>query len=319
MLARKILLIATLLLPTAGITQTAQKPMQIIVPFAPGASADGIGRILAAELTSRLSRQVVVENKAGAGGSLGLLTVAKAAPDGDTLAIAATGALVINPHFPNASPIDPLRDLVPIAKLIEIPVVLVANPSVGPASVQDLVARSKASPNGVNYGSTGVNSGQHLAMELLKQATGANLVHVPYRGSAPAVTDLLGGQIPVASVDLTSAYPHIAAGTLRPLGVAERKRSTLVPQVPTIAEGGVPGFGREPGFIGLFAPAGTPPAAIKKLTREIREILAVPEVQARVRSLAVDVAYLDDVAFAEFLVAESAKWKQALRSIGLTN
>lgn len=319
MLARQILLMTALLLPTTGITQTAQKPIQIIVPFAPGASADGIGRVLAAELTTRLGRQVVVENKAGAGGSLGLLSVAKAPPDGDTLAIAATGALVINPHFPNASPIDPLRDLVPIAKLIEIPVVLVANPTLGPASAQDLIARSKTNPNGLNYGSTGVNSSQHLAMELLKQATGANLVHVPYRGSAPAVTDLLGGQIPIASVDLTSAYPHITAGTLRALGVAERKRSALVPQVPTIAEGGVPDFGREPGFIGLFAPAGTPTAVIKNLTREIREILARPDVQARVRSLAVEVAYLDDVAFADFLAAESAKWKLALRAIGLTN
>ena len=319
MLARHIWLIGLLLLPTPGMAQTVQKPVQIIVPFAPGASADGIGRILAAERTGRLGRQVVVENKAGAGGSLGLLSVAKAAPDGDTLAVAATGALVINPHFPNASPIDPLRDLVAIAKLIEIPVVLVANPTLGPASVQDLITRSKTSPNGMNYGSTGVNSGQHLAMELLKQATGANLIHVPYRGSAPAVTDLLGGQVPIASVDLTSAFPHIAAGTLRALGVADRKRSALVPEVPTIAEGGVPGFGREPGFIGLFAPAGTPTPVIKKLTREIREILAVPEVQTRVRSLAVEVAYLDDLAFAEFLAAESAKWKVALRSIGLTH
>src|SRR5215210_3622029 len=260
MLARRVVLGAALFLPTLGLAQTSQKPIQIVVPFAPGASADGIGRILAAELTNRLGRQVVVENKAGAGGSLGLLAVAKASPDGDTLAIAATGALVINPHFPNASPIDPLRDLVPIAKLIEIPVVLVANPNVGPASVKDLIERSKTSPNGVNYGSTGVNSGQHLAMELLKRATGGNLVHVPYRGSAPAVTDLLGGQIPIAAVDLTSAYSHIQAGSLLALGLADKKRSPLVPQVPTIAEAGGPGFGREPGLIGRFGPAGTPDA-----------------------------------------------------------
>src|SRR4051812_11136266 len=242
-LAWRILLGALLFGPVLSFAQTSQKPIQIIVPFAPGASADGIGRILAAELTNRLGRQVVVENKPGAGGSLGLGAVAKAPPDGDTLAIAATGALVINPHFPNASPIDPLRELAPIAKLIEIPVVLVASPNIGPSSIQDLIARSKSSPNGMNYGSTGVNSGQHLAMELLKRATGANLIHVPYRGSAPAVTDLLGGQIPIASVDLTSAYPHIAAGTLKALGLADKRRSGLVPNVPTIEEGGVPGFG----------------------------------------------------------------------------
>jgi tripartite-type tricarboxylate transporter receptor subunit TctC len=294
--------------------------MQIIVPFAPGASADGIGRIMATELGPRLGRQVVVENKPGGGGALGLVTVAKATPDGDTLGIAATGALVIAPHLPAAaSPLDPLRELAPIAKLIEIPLVVVANPASGPKTIAEMIARSKETPSGLSYGSTGVNSGQHLTMEMLKRATGANLVHVPYRGSAPAVTDVLGGQITVACVDLTSAYPHIQAGTLLALGVTEAKRSALVPQVPTIAEGGVPGFGRAGGFIGLFTTAGTPDPVIQKLTNEVRDILAKPEVQARVRQLAVDVAYADAAAFKSFLAAESAKWKQTLQSIGLTN
>jgi len=316
MLLRRALLSALLLWPACGLAQPT-KPMQIVVPFAPGASADGIARIVAAELGPIFSRQVVVENKPGAGGSLGLVAVAKAPPDGDTLAVAATGALVINPHIPNGSPLDPLRELAPIAKLIEIPIVLVANPARGPKSVTELIARAKASPDGVSYGSTGVNSAQHLAMELLKRKTGANLVHVPYRGSAPAVTDLLGGQISVASVDLTSAYPHIQAGTLMALGVVEAERSPLVPQVPTIAEAGVPDFGGESGFIGLFAPAGTPDPVIKKLSRTVGYILASPDVQAKVRLLAVQVAYADDVAFASFLARESAKWKQAVQSIGL--
>jgi tripartite-type tricarboxylate transporter receptor subunit TctC len=307
-----------LLLPASAPAQT-QKTMQIIVPFAPGASADGISRIVATELGARLGRQIVVENKPGAGGSLGLITLAKAPADGDTLAVGATGALVIGPHMPNAPPLDPLRDLAPIAKLIDIPIVVVANPQSGPKSIAELIARAKQNPNGVSYGSTGVNSGQHLAMELLKQATGANLVHVPYRGSAPTVTDVLGGQITVACVDLTSAYPHIQAGGLLALGVTSSVRSALVPNVPTIAEAGVAGFGREGGFIGLFAPAGTPEPAIKRLSAEIKALLAVPDVQERVRQLAVDTAYLDDVAFARFLAAESAKWKEALRSIGLTN
>ncbi|MFL5098722.1 MAG: Bug family tripartite tricarboxylate transporter substrate binding protein [Xanthobacteraceae bacterium] len=310
---------AMLLWPALAAAQLSQKTMQIVVPFAPGASADGIGRIIATELSARLGRQVLVENKPGAGGSLGLMAVAKAPADGDTLAIAATGALVINPHLQNATAFDPLRDLVPIAKLIEIPIVLVANPASGPKSVVELIAQAKTNPGGVSYGSTGVNSGQHLAMEMLKQATGANLVHVPYRGSAPAVTDLLGGQISVASVDLTSAYPHIQAGTLIALGLADEKRSALVPQIPTIAEQGVPGFGRPSGFIGLFAPAGTPAATIRRLTNEIRDSLATADVQARVRQLAVDVAYLDDATFARFLAAESAKWKQTIQSLGVTN
>jgi tripartite-type tricarboxylate transporter receptor subunit TctC len=315
----RIVLALTMLLPASALAQTSQKAIQIIVPFAPGASADGIGRILAAELAPRLGRSVIVENRVGAGGSLGLVVVSKAPADGDTLAIAATGALVINPHIPNTSPIDPLRDLVPVARLIEISIVVVANRDVGPKSMEELIAKSKASLGGINYGSTGVNSSQHISMELLRRATGANLVHVPYRGSAPAIADLLGGQIPVACVDLTSAYAYIQSGSVIALGLADLKRSALIPQVPTIAEAGVPGFGREPGFIGLMATTGTPSTVIKKLSGEIREILATPAVQARVRPLAVDVAYLDDTAFGSFLASESAKWKQTLQSLGLTN
>jgi tripartite-type tricarboxylate transporter receptor subunit TctC len=317
MLVKYALALTALLLPASLVAQTTQKTIQIIVPFAPGASADGIARIIGSELGQRLERQVVIENKAGAGGSLGLVIVAKALPDGNTLAIGAPGALVINPHLPNATLIDPLRDLAPIAKLVEIPIVLVSNLDVGPKSIPELIARSKMSSNGLSYASTGVNSAQHLDMELLKQATGANLVHVPYRGSAPAMTDVLGGQVPLASVDLTSAYPYIQAGRVIALGLADNKRTPLAPQIPTIAESGVPGFGRAPGFIGLFAPAGTPAAVIKKYSNEIREILATPEVQAKIRLLSMQVAFLDDIAFAKFLASESAKWKLALQSIGL--
>ena len=313
------LLVAALLLWPIAAPAHAQKAMQIVVPFAPGASADGIARIVASELAARLGRQVVVENKPGAGGSLGLVAVAKAPPDGDTLGVGATGALVINPHLQTGSPLDPPRDLTPVAKLIDIPLVLVTHPVTGPKSIAELIALAKARPEGVSYGSTGVNSSQHLAMEMLKQATGANLVHVPYRGSAPAVTDVLGGQIALASVDLTSAYPHIQAGSLRALALADPSRSALVPQVPTIAEQGVAGFAGASGFIGLFAPAGTPAPVVKRLSQEVAAMLATPEVQARVRQLAVDVAYADDVAFGNLLAAESERWKQALKSIGLTN
>ena len=317
MLAKFALALAALLLPASIVAQTTHRTIQIIVPFAPGASADGIGRIIGSELGQRLGRQVVIENKAGAGGSLGLVIAAHAPPDGDMLAIGAPGALVINPHLPNPTPIDPLRDLVPIARLVEIPIVLVSNPDVGPKSIPELIARSKTSSNGLSYGSTGVNSAQHLDMELLKLATGANLVHVPYRGSAPAITDLLGGIVPLASVDLTSAYPYIQAGRLIALGLLDNKRTPLAPEIPTIAEAGVPGFGREPGFIGLFAPAGTPAAIIKKYSNEIRGILASPAVQAKIRVLAMQVAFLDDVAFATFLTNASEKWKLSLQSIGL--
>jgi tripartite-type tricarboxylate transporter receptor subunit TctC len=289
--------------------------MRIVVPSTPGGGSDTFARLVAQHLAMVLGQQVVVENKPGAGGSLGLMVLAKTSPDGDTLSVGATGALVISPHLPGAPPFDPLRELAPVAKLIDVPLVVVANPNSGPKSIEELIARSKAAPAGMSYGSTGVNSGQHLTMELLKKATGANLVHVPYRGSAPAVTDTVAGQIPVAIVDLTSAHPHVKAGTLVALGVPHLRRTPMAPNIPTVAEAGVPGFGRIGGFIGLFAPAGTPPAIVKRLSREVDAILASPEVQAKVRLLSVEPAYADDVGFARMLAEESAKWKELLQAM----
>ncbi|HEX4554918.1 MAG TPA: tripartite tricarboxylate transporter substrate binding protein [Xanthobacteraceae bacterium] len=315
---RTALILAMLALAGPAPAQSPQKPIEIIVPFAPGASADGIARLIGQNLALRLGRPVTIENKAGAGGTLGLVALAKSPPDGDTLAIGATGALVISPNLPGAS-FDPLRELAPVARLIEIPIVVVANRDTGPQTIAEMIARSKQSPNGLSYGSTGVNSGQHLVMEFLKKATGAHLVHVPYRGSAPAVTDLLGGQIPLASVDLTSALPHIAAGRLIALGVPSPKRTSLAPDIPTIAEAGVPGFARAAGFIGLFAPAGTPRLVVRRLSVAIGETLATPDAQAKVRLLAAEPAYADDETFAAFLATESARWKESLAAMPASN
>ena len=311
---RRCLLFAMLVVSGPALAQTSQRTISIIVPFAPGASADGISRLIGMELGARLNRQVVVENKPGAGGSLGLQLLAKAPPDGDTLAVGATGALVVSPHLPNPGTFDPLRDLAPIARLIDIPIVVVANADTGPKSIKDMIERSKAVPAGLNYASTGVNSGQHLAVELLKQRSGAKLTHVPYRGSAPAVTDVLGGQIPLASVDLTSAHAHIKGGKLLALGVTSARRAALAPEIPTIGES-VSGYARAPGFIGLFAPAGTPAALVRQLSREVEQIMAKPDVRAKVLLLSVEPAYEDDAAFAKFLAAESAEWKEALKSL----
>src|SRR5262249_23489322 len=223
MRVRAAVLLAALLLCDAALAQT-QKPIRIIVPFAPGASADGIARAVGIELGHRLGRTVIVENNVGAGGTLGLTMLAKSPPDGDTLGVGATGALLINPYLPNSTAPDLLRDLVPVAKMIEVGVLVAAHPDIGPKSIADLIVQSKARPGGLSYGSTGVYTGQHITMELFKKATGANLTHIPYRGSAPAVIDLIAGQIPLAAVDITSAYPHVVAGRLRALGMAETKR-----------------------------------------------------------------------------------------------
>jgi tripartite-type tricarboxylate transporter receptor subunit TctC len=307
---------AWVLSPGIARAQTPPKPIQIIVPFAPGASADGAARIVASELGTRLGgRQVVVENKAGAGGVLGVQVLAKSPPDGDTLGIAASGALLLSPNLPKDPGPDLLRDIVPVAKIIDIAIVLVANPATGPKSVMEMIERSKTTPGGLTYGSTGTNSSQHLSIELLKKRTGANLVHVPYRGSAPAIVDLIGGQIPLASVDITSAYPHIQSGRAIALGVIDSKRFPVTPELPTIAEGGVPGFGRSSGFIGLFAPAGTPAPVVKRISAAVAAILATPAAQAAAKNLTSAASYQDDESFARFLATESASWREALASL----
>ena len=314
----RVLLLAILLLPASALAQTSQKTIRIIVPFAPGASADGIARAISIDLGKRTGKTVVVENMTGAGGSQGLVTLAKSPPDGDTLGVGATGALLINPHITGSNAPDLLRELVPVAKLIEVGIVVVANPKTGPKSITDMLARAKASPQGISYGSTGTNTGQHLSMEMLKAATGANLVHIPYRGSAPAIVDLVAGQIPVASVDITSAYPHIVAGRAVALGMAEARRSRAAPEIPTIGKSGVLGFGRAGGFIGLFAPAGTPAAVVKRTSDEVRQILASPAIAANLKALTVSAAYEDEAAFAQFLATETERWKQTLRSLNLS-
>jgi len=306
------LLLAVLALPGAA---HAQKPIQIIVPFAPGGSADGIGRILATELSAKLGRQVYVENKPGAGGSLGLTVLAKAPPDGDTLSIAATGALVINPHVPGSTGFDPVKELAPVAKLISIPLVLVANPKIGPKTVKEMIEKSKATPAGLSFGSTGVNSSQHLSIEMFKKVTGANLVHIPYRGSGPAALAAVAGDVPLTSTDLTAAHENIKVGNLTALGVTSINRSKLAPDIPTLAEGGVPGFAGPASFIGIFAPLGTPPAVIRKLSTEIAAILARPDVQAKIATLSVEPDYADEAAFGAYLVAESVKIKEIIKTL----
>src|SRR5439155_7177830 len=313
------LLLTMLALPGAALAQPSQKPIRIIVPFAPGASADGIARAIANDLGARMGRPVVVENRVGAGGSLGLTMVAKAPPDGDTLGIGATGALLIDPNLPGSTSPSLLRELAPVAKLIDVATVVAANPMTGPKSIRELIERGKTTPAGLTYGSTGVNTSQHISMEIMAKATGAKLVHVPYRGSAPAVVDALAGQIPVVSVDLTSAYPHIQAGRLIALGIHDGKRFSVAPEIPTTAEAGVPGSGRASGFLGLFTTAGTPAPAVRALSQEVQAILATPQVQANVRALTATVAYEDEVAFAKFLDGEFVKWKAALATLTLAH
>jgi tripartite-type tricarboxylate transporter receptor subunit TctC len=310
MLSRRALLGAGLFAPTFAYAQGfPTRNLTMIVPFAPGASSDGIARIVGEKLGEALGKTVVVENRAGGGGTIGLIGLARSAPDGHTLGVGATGALVINPHVPElAVNFKPLQELTPIAKLIDIPLVLVANPESGFRTLAELIARSKERSGGISFGSTGTNSAQHLSVELLKKATGANLVHVPYRGSAPVMTDLLGGQIQMASVDLTSAAPHIKAGKAIPLAVTSLKRVEPAPEIPTIAEIAVPGF-EVTGWIGMLGPAGMDAAIVEQIAAPIRQVQSDATYQSRVRNLACVEAFLGPRDFAAFLERESAKMK----------
>ena len=292
----------------------AQRSVMMIVPFAPGASADSVARIISEKLGELLSRTIVVENKPGAGGSTGLIALSKSPADGATLGVGATGALVINPHVGEGEgKFSPLTQLSPIAKLVDIPLVVVAAKSAGIGDLKDLIARSQATAQGLSFGTTGTNSAQHLSIELLKKATGAKLVHVPYRGSAPVMNDLIGGQIPIGSVDLTAAQAHIASGAVVPLAVTSASRISLAPDIPTVAESGVPGFEIN-AWIGLLGPSGLAPEMISQISQQAKIALADEKVLARVRDNGCVPAYVPAAEFASFLANESARMRDLVKT-----
>lgn len=283
------------------------KSITLIVPFAPGASADGIARLVGKELSLALGQAVVVENKAGAGGALGLISVAKAAPDGYTIGLGATGAIAVNPHLPDAPPLNPQKDLLALSKLADIPLVFVASASSGFGNVQSVLREARRNPSGISCANSGQYTSQHLAAELLASLSQSRLVAVPYRGSGPAVTDVLGGNVPTAMVDLTSAYPHIKSGKLVALGVTSTRRSKVAPEIPTLAEEGVTGYSA-PGWMGLFLPAKTPADVHARLSTAMAAIMAMPHVQAQIIGMAAEPAHLDGPGFATFIATESKKW-----------
>jgi tripartite-type tricarboxylate transporter receptor subunit TctC len=312
-----VLLMSGLLAMQAAADTYPSKSLTLIVPFAPGASADGIARLVGKELSQALGQPVVVENKAGAGGALGLIAVAKAAPDGYTIGLGATGAIAVNPHLPDAPPLNPQKDLQPLIKLADIPLVFVASASSGFGNVQAVIREARRNPAGVSCANSGQYTSQHLAAELLASLSQSRLVAVPYRGSGPAVTDVLGGNVPTAMVDLTSAYPHIKSGKLVALGLTSTSRSKVAPEIPTLAEEGVTGYAA-PGWMGLFLPARTPSEVRARLGSTLASIMALPHVQAQITAMAAEPAYLDGPRFAGFIADESKKWADVISRLSPT-
>lgn len=292
------------------------RPIKLIVPFAPGASSDATARALAHALEPRLGQSVVVENVPGGGGTTGVQNMGRSTPDGHTLSIAAAGAMVIIPLMPGApANWNPEKDILPIARLVDVPLVVVAHPATGPKTLAEAFARSKAAPDGLTFGSTGTNSGMHLAMEFLSFKTGSKMVHVPYRGSAPAVMDAVSGQVPMVAVDLTAALPQIEAGKVTGLAIIGPKRVSFAPKIPSFGDLGYKDYDST-AFLGLFAPMGTPPAIVKTLNDHVGAVVATEDFRKRMHTVALEPSYLDSAGFSKFLVEDRARWRVMLKAIG---
>jgi tripartite-type tricarboxylate transporter receptor subunit TctC len=310
---RKLLSVTLLLAAGAALGQTyPSKPIRYIVPFPPGGSSDLIARVIAPKMSEKLGQPIVVENRPGAGGMLGVDAVAKAAPDGYTIGLAAAGALSSNVHLYPKMPFDPEKDLAPITNLAMIPFFLVANPS-APGSIKELIAQAKAKPGALSYGHGGQGSTMHLAGELLNMLAKVNVTSVPYKGSAPVSSDVLGGTIPFGVVDVPSSIANVRAGKMKALAVTSRTRIAAAPDVPTFEEAGVPGY-EAVGWFGSVAPAGTPKAIIDRLNAETRAALALPDVRERVVAAGTEPATGTPEEFAAYIREETKKWGEVIKA-----
>jgi tripartite-type tricarboxylate transporter receptor subunit TctC len=293
-----------------------QKPVKLIVGFPPGGGVDIIARTISQALSDRLGQPVVVENRSGAGGNIAAEQVARAPADGYTLLVSAVSSLAISASLYKAPRYDLLNDLTPVAVVASVPNVLVVHPSVKATNVKEFIAYVKANPGKVNFGSAGSGTTVHFAGELFKSMANIDMVHVPYKGAAPAMADLLGGQVQVMFDFLSAAAPQIKSGKLRALGVTSTTRSPVLPNVPTIAEAGLPGYAVL-GSFGVMAPAGTPPEVVNRLNRDITAVANLPEVKARLISYAATPERQTPEEFSQVLKAEVAKWAKIVDATGV--
>ena len=290
------------------------KPVRIINPFSPGGSLDLVARLLAKHMSAELGQSVLVENRPGAGGTIGVETVAKAPADGYTLLIVQS-SITINPTLQPKISYDPVRDFAPISKVADYMFFLVAHPSLPVRSVKQLIALDKARPGQLNYASVGVGSGTHLASELFNYMAGTKIVHVPYKGTGQALPDLIGGHVAIM-FGSTSFVPHVKSGKLVALGVTGAARSAALPEVPTIAEAALPGF-EVTAWNALFAPAGTPEAIIKRLNALVREGLAQPEARVAMDKQGLDATPSAPEELARLVRTELDKWAKVIKASGM--
>ena len=302
--------------PDANAQAFPSKPVRLVSPYPPAGVNDLLARIIAPRLSEYLGQPVVVENRAGATGNIGAEIVAHSPADGHTLLMGQAGNLTINVSLMAKMPFDPMRDFAPITLVAATPNVLVVHPSLPVKSVKDLVALSKANPGMINYATSGIGSPGHLAAELLNKSAGIRMVHIPYKGAAPALADVIAGNAHLYFTSPASAMAFIPSGRLRMIAVASLKRSALLPNIPTVAEAGYPDFDVS-SWWGIVAPAATPREVITRLHTEITRVLALPETRSRITELGADIVTDTPEQFAAYIKSETVKWAKLIRDIGV--
>ena len=311
---------AALVFAAAGGAASAQdyptKPIRFVVPFAPGGGTDVLARIVAPKMSLSLGKQVVVENRTGAGGNLATEAVAKSPPDGYTILLAYIGPIAVSPSMHAKLGFDPVKDFAGVSLMATIPLVLVVHPSLPAKSVKDLIALARARPGQMTYGSAGNGTAQQLAGELFKLLTGTQIVGVPYRGGAPATVGVLTGEVQLLFTGALGVFPHVESGRLRALAVTTSQRLESMPQLPTVAEAGVKGF-EVVSWNGVVVPAGTPQPVVAKLNASITGALRAPDVRERLKSQGLEIVAGTPQQFEQFIKSEIAKWAKVVRAAGI--
>jgi tripartite-type tricarboxylate transporter receptor subunit TctC len=295
--------------------QYPDKPVRLIVPFPPGGGTDALGRILAAKLGELWGQQVIVENRAGAQGNIGTAAGAKAAPDGYTLTFAHQGALVINPHIYKDTGYDTLKDFAPVALATQMAFIAVAHPSVPANDLRELAQYAKKNPGKLSFAST--SAGPHIVGELFKQATGTDLLHVPYKGAGPAITDLLGGQVNLMFSNPTSTVSHVRSGKLRALAVMDGKRNPALPDVPTAQEQGIPELASVIEWYGIVVPSATPPAIVRKLSADLLQVMGMSDVRERISQSGQTPSPLGAEEFGRLIRTDFERWRKVVAAAGI--
>lgn len=292
------------------------RPVRMVVPYPPGGNVDISARIVGPPLAELLGQSVVVDNRSGGGGNVGAALVARATPDGHTLLVGSSGPLSVNPVVTKDMPYDSIRDFAPVGRVQSVPLVVLVSPKFPVKSVRELIARAKAEPGRITMASAGTGTTNHFAIELFASQAGIRLLHVPYKGSGPALSELLGGQVSTMVDQLTSSIGFIKDGRLRVIAVTAAQRVGALPDVPTLAESGVPGYEAST-FLGLLAPAGTPRPVVAKLNAALNKVMALPAVQDRFRALGADPAGSTPEAFGKIIADELVKWRGVAKAANL--